>query len=130
MEDHVSASNVPTSFAQKVSLLIHCILLKTVTKMGLHPVLMAPYTICLSYLGFSTISKIFFSGIHELEKKRYGNRKKKICEETEFHFSPALLELKYLYLQNLNKCLTFSLFLHLLFSQFRFPLSVLLHVFR
>lgn len=76
MEDHVSASNVPTSFAQNVSLLIHCILLKTVTKMGLHPVLMAPYTICLSYLGFSTISKIFFSGIHELEKRDMETGKK------------------------------------------------------
>lgn len=115
-----------------ISLLIQYILLKTVTKMGLHPVLMAPYTICISYLfGFFHYKQDFLQWCSWAGKKEIQRQKRKnIREETEFHFSPALLELQHLYLHILDKCLTFSLFLHLLFSQFRFPLSVLLHVFR
>lgn len=134
-----------------ISLLIPCILLKNwrqSQKWGFVPswwthVLFAShiwfFSICkiklylfshyIVYCFFTIYKQDFHWWYSRAGKQKYGD-KKNICEETEFHFSPALFELQYLYLQILNKCLTFSLFLHLLFSQFRFPLSVLLHVLR
>lgn len=89
-EGHVSAPTIPNTICTKyIALWMSCALLKLVKKKWCSFLACCPpctFTICVSYLFFSTASKTSLSAIDELEK-RNKERKPKISEMKELHFS-------------------------------------------